>query len=197
MLQGRNLKFVYVICAIAWVVVTWNIITRDRSPAYERIASSDTLNRYAKATLRDVQTRSIANNKEYCGVIFEDPQGNLSTSKIYEGDHEACEFDWGVPLGNHVVASFHTHAGYDPQYDSELPSMIDMGNDIDARIDGFIATPAGRIWHIDWKSETASQLCGVNCIGSDPDYTPDHQLPVKKRYSVDELDTELNGGVGS
>lgn len=112
----RNPKLIYAICAVLWAVIAWNLATRE-SEAYERVASSDALNSYAKATLRDVQSRSIANNQEYCGVIYEDDQGKLYTSKIYEGDHANCEFDWGVPLGNHVVASFHTHAGYDPEYD--------------------------------------------------------------------------------
>ena len=191
----RNPKLIYAICAVLWAVVAWNLATRESEP-YERVASSDALNSYAKATLRDVQSRSIANNQEYCGVIYEDDQGKLFTSKIYEGDHATCEFDWGVPLGNHVVASFHTHAGYDPEYDSELPSQLDMANDIDARIEGYIATPAGRIWHIDWKTETASQLCGIKCIGNDPNYRELKDLPVRRSYTVKELDAELNGTGG-
>lgn len=193
MMDGSNLKLVYVLCALAWVGITWNIATRGPGPAYERIASADSLNRFAKATLQEVQARSIADNLEYCGVIFEDATGSLSSSKVSQGDHATCEFDWGVPLGNHVVASFHTHAGYDPNYDFELPSEIDMANDIDARIEGFVATPAGRIWHIDWKSASASQLCGINCIAKDPNYSPSNEYPIKTHYSVDELIAELNG----
>ena len=163
-------KLIYLLCAVAFAVIIFNQVTRERAPARERIVSTDTLTRYARATLEDVQSRSIARNQEYCGVIFEDEEGNLQTSTIYEGGRAECAFDWGVPLGNHVVASFHTHGGYDKNFDSEVPSVEDLANDIDARIDGFVSTPGGRIWHVEWQEGSATQLCGEGCIKQDPAY---------------------------
>ena len=132
-------RLLYAACAIAFAVVLFNQVTRERPPARERVVATDTLTRYARSTLEGLQQRSLANNQEYCGVIFEDESGNLQTSKIFEGGRAECALDWGVPLGNYVVASFHTHGGFDSDYDSERPSLDDLATDIDARIDGFIA----------------------------------------------------------
>ena len=163
-------KLIYALCALAFAVIIFNQVTRERAPARERVVSTDTLTRYARAELEEVQSRSIARNQEYCGVIFEDEGGNLQTSKIYEGGRAQCAFDWGVPLGNHVVASFHTHGGYDEDFDSEVPSVEDVATDIDARIDGFVSTPGGRIWHVEWQEGVAVQMCGEGCIEQDPKY---------------------------
>lgn len=180
-------RILYAICAIAFAIILFNQLTRERPPAYQRVASTDDLSRYARSTLAGLQERSIAKNQEYCGVIFEDERGNLQTSKIYEGARATCDLDWGVPLGNHVVASFHTHGGYDADFDSEMPSVDDLANDIDARIDGFIATPGGRIWHVEWKEEEVTQLCGEGCLTQDPRYDGTQEERIALTYSFDDL----------
>ena len=183
---GGN-RALYAGCALAWVAITLSLASRERGPAYERVASANDLTRYAKTTLAELQARSIRENKEFCGVIFEDSAGTLSTSRIYEGGRAQCDLDWGVPLGNHVVASFHTHGGFDLDYDSERPSIDDMENDVDARIDGFISTPGGRIWKIDWKDEVATQVCGEACLEQDPRYLANGSERVEPRYAMDDL----------
>lgn len=185
-------RLLYAACAIAFAVVLFNQLTRERPPARERVVATDTLTRYARSTLEGLQKRFLANNQEYCGVIFEDESGNLQTSKIFEGGRAECALDWGVPLGNHVVASFHTHGGFDSDYDSERPSLDDLATDIDARIDGFIATPGGRIWHVDWQEESATQICGAGCLQQDPDYAGAPQEDLPDRYSFEDL--QARGG---
>ena len=180
-------KFMYGVCAVAFVGVLFSLLTQGRPPARERVVSIDTLTLYARAELEGLQAKSIANNQEYCGVIFEDEQGNLKTSTIYDGGRAQCAFDWGVPLGNHVVASFHTHGGYDDDFDSEMPSVEDLANDIDARIDGFISTPGGRMWHVAWKDETATQLCGEGCLKQDPRYAGTQKENFRPTYSFEDL----------
>ena len=39
-----------------------------------------------------------------------------------------------------VMASFHTHACYDPDADSEVPSVEDLAGDIDESVNGYVAT---------------------------------------------------------
>ena len=190
--DGSTNRLLYAACAIAFAVVLFNQLTRERPPARERVVATDTLTRYARSTLEGLQQRSLANNQEYCGVIFEDESGNLQTSKIFEGGRAECALDWGVPLGNHVVASFHTHGGFDSDYDSERPSLDDLATDIDARIDGFIATPGGRIWHVDWQEESATQICGAGCLQQDPDYASAPQGNLPDRYSFEDL--QARGG---
>ncbi|MBX7527098.1 DUF4329 domain-containing protein [Qipengyuania vesicularis] len=185
--DASNEKWLYGLCAVAFIGVMFSLLTQERAPARERIVSTDELTRYARAELEDLQARSITNNQEYCGVIFEDEDGGLHTSRIYEGDRATCAFDWGVPLGNHVVASFHTHGGYDEDFDSEMPSIEDLANDIDARIDGFISTPGGRLWHVHWQDETATQVCGEGCMEQDPRYAGTQTEQLQRSYSFEDL----------
>ena len=192
MRDALNNKALYGISAVAFVAVMFSLLTRERAPARERVVSMTELTSYARETLADIQARSISNNQEYCGVIFEDEEGNLQTSTIYPGERAACALDWGVPLGNHVVASFHSHGGFDTQYASEIPSSLDLATDIDARIDGFVGTPGGRIWHNQWQSETTEMLCGEGCLEVDPRYTQFKRRTgarsnLARSYSMDEL----------
>ena len=182
-----NIRWIYALCAVAFAVVLFNQLTRVRPPARERVVSTDTLISYARDTLDELQARSIERNQEFCGVIYEDELGNLKTSRVYEGDRAAYALDWGVPLGNHVVASFHTHAAHDLAYDSEVPSVEDMATDIDARIDGFVSTPGGRLWHVDWREEDARQVCGAGCLESDPDYVESVSERVPTRLTIADL----------
>ena len=197
--MDRN-KLLYGLCAVAFAVVMLNLLTQGRPEARERIVSTSELTDYARETLADIQTRSIRNNQEYCGVIFEDEQGNLQTSTIYPGERAACALDWGVPLGNHVVASFHSHGGFDTQYASEIPSSLDLATDIDARIDGFVGTPGGRIWHNQWQEEATELLCGEGCLETDPRYTQFKRSTgarsnIARRYTMGELN-EIFGTSG-
>ena len=67
-----------------------------------------------------------------------------------------------------------------------------VATDIDARIDGFIATPGGRIWHVDWQEESATQICGAGCLEQDPDYAGAPQENLPDRYSFEDL--QARGG---
>ena len=191
--MDRN-KLLYILCGAAFLVVMFNLLTQGRAPARERVVSLSELTEYAKGTLAEIQGKSIRNNQEYCGVIFEDENGNLQTSQIYPGERAECFFDWGVPLGFHVVASFHSHGGVDEGYASEIPSSLDLATDIDARIDGFVGTPGGRVWHNSWQEGVTSQVCGEGCLEQDSRYGPsESSLPglgrVATRYSMDELNS--------
>ena len=186
MISAQAMKWMYVLCAAAFAAVLISRLTSGPPPARERIVSTQDLIAFARSTLDDLQKRSIARNQEYCGVIYEDQEGTLFTSATFQGDRATCALDWGVPLGNHVVASFHTHAAYDPAYDSEVPSIDDMVTDLDARIDGFISTPGGRLWHIDWRQAEARQVCGIDCLTSDADYRPD-DVTVPARLTLDDV----------
>ena len=188
-------KMLYSLCAIAFAAVMFSQLTRERSPPRERVVSTAALTAYARTVLEDIQSRSIAKNQEYCGVIFEDEMGNLQTSTIYAGGRAACVLDWGVPLGNHVVASFHSHAAHDDRFDSEVPSVEDLANDIDARIDGFVSTPGGRIWHIEWREEAATQLCGEACLEQDPNYANSDKERLPGTLTLEDL--QARGAYGT
>ena len=188
-------RLIYIVCAVAFAVIVFNQLTRERSPAYEPQSSAAEIQRYARDTLAGLQQPSITRNQEYCGVIYEDEAGKLHTSEIYEGKRAECEFDWGLPLGNHVVASFHTHGGYDFDYDSEVPSVEDLASDVGARIDGFIATPGGRIWYNDWQEETSTQLCGEGCLAQDRRQAAAPKEDLAPTYTIADL--QARGAYGT
>ena len=90
-------------------------------------------------------------------------------------------------MGKYAVATLHTHGTYNVNYDSEAPSVVDMEADIGEQIDGFIGTPGGRVWYIDWDTEMASQICGEQCIAQDPNYRKDRWGQLARSYTLGEL----------
>ncbi|MHA6333671.1 DUF4329 domain-containing protein [Qipengyuania sp. CAU 1752] len=154
----------------------------------EPIAAPQEIARFAKQALNDMQGRSFASGKELCGLLLEDETGSLSVSTISEGREADCDLPWVLPRGKFAVATFHTHGTFSEEYDSEVPSVQDLQADIDEQIDGFVATPGGRIWYTDWETKVASQACGEKCIAQDPAYRPDRQNPPAPRYTLRELE---------
>lgn len=186
MRKPSNITIAFALCAVAWVVIVARTIFVEQ-PKRETIAAQSDVNAFAKTTLNGLQRRSFDNDREYCGLIFEDDEGALSTSEISAGTEAECQFAYTVPMGKFAIATFHTHGGFNDGYDSEAPSLLDMETDLDDRIDGYISTPGGRIWHIDWQVETASQLCGVECIRQDPRYQPCPAFLPNKEYDLNAL----------
>ena len=186
--MGRTIdsRTLYAACGLAWITVTLHAIFAP-PPPYEPQASADELGRFAIATLAKLQRDSIERNQEFCGVIVESDDGVLSASRIYEGGRADCSYYRMSQPGTHVVASFHTHGGTDRDYDSEFPSLEDVEGDMEEQIAGFIATPGGRVWQVDWRTGVASQFCGVGCLQRDPDYGPDSDETPSERYSLAQL----------
>ena len=151
------------------------------------LSSDEEIADYARATLDRLQRQSFASGTEFCGMIYEDGQGRLSATEVTRGDHSACNFsfEWGGE--NNPVASFHTHGGFHIDYDNEVPSVLDMEQDIKNRVDGFISTPGGRLWRVDWQKERADLMCGEKCLKQDPAYRPCPAYPIERSYTVEQL----------
>ncbi len=133
----------------------------------------------------ELQPRSIRANREYCGYIGYDDTGVLRATRAVRGGIDYCEPDW--PLRFDPVASYHTHAGYDPEAWSEIPSGNDMESDEAEGVDGYVATPGGRLWYVDSTDMVASQICGIGCLPMDEDFQPETQIMVQPSYSYDQL----------
>lgn len=141
---------------------------------------------FAKSILNEAQRQSIAENKEVCGYIGIDEQGQYVVSKTSVGSRSSC-LARDIDEDFQAIASFHTHGAYSVNYDSEIPSADDMLTDFDEGLDGYIATPGDRLWLVDLKSETARQICGAGCLLSDPAFESDVKL-VPKTVSLDDLE---------
>ena len=148
------------------------------------VAQTTDVNRFAIRVLDSIQARSIAEGREYCGLIFQDPKGQLRTSRILPGGEDFCE----IPvMSGTAVASFHTHGSYSPAYDNEVPSVQDALSDFEAGTDGYVSTPGGRVWLVDNETRTINQLCGLGCVTSDPRNDPRSGPPVPPGFSFAQL----------
>ena len=125
--------------------------------------------RLAAKTLQSVQAQSFERNREYCGYLFRTENG-LAASVPRRGSLDACTIDYPETGFGRVVASYHTHGGYEPEYDNEAPSVTDMRSTFADGLDDYIATPGGRLWHISSEYEAAMLICAEGCLASDADY---------------------------
>ncbi len=141
----------------------------------------------ARGVLLQLQARSFAENVEYCGYIGRMPDGRLTATEVTRGDTWGCLSRGDQSRFVEVVASFHTHAAHDRSADSEVPSTDDVRGDMDERTNGYIATPGGRLWFVDWQRGVATQVCGPGCMGQDPNFIPSDSGPVAQTYSLREL----------
>lgn len=149
----------------------------------------------AKETLRIAQERTFARGREFCGLLAVLPNGQIASTRPKRGRVDSCApRDFLRNLN--VVASYHTHGTYDPDSLSELPSSLDVLADREEGIDGFVATPGGRLWFIDGRRATVHLLCARGCVPADPNYRPDPNFQFKTRYTLRELrDVERSEGV--
>ena len=157
------------------------------SPSYaDQASAGDPVRDLAISVLDANQPRSIAESREYCGYLGYDADGVLRSTKPARGTLDGCDipeppWDWDL------VASWHTHGSYDHEYDSEVPSIDDMIGDLEEGVDGYIATPGGRIWKIDLDTERAFILCDVGCVTADPAFRRDPDFPPAPSYTLFEL----------
>ena len=142
---------------------------------------------FARATLESIQHASVKQNIEFCGYIGVDRDRKLWASSPAPGEEGSCTSK-EPPSHIKVLASFHTHAGYSPYYDSEVPSSFDVYGDIADEIDGYISTPGGRFWFVDYSEELAYQICGERCLYTDPNYRPETEYEVLEQYTLKELE---------
>ncbi len=184
----RNTAIILVLCAIAWVLIVVRLANRE--PAYEPrpiVAAREDVQAFARQQLEGLQRRSFAEGRELCGVIVEDAGGRLSTLDVAEGDIANCQYTYEGRPGITPVASFHTHGGASIRYDDEAPSLQDLQSDISSRMDGYVATPGGRFWRIDWRSQTANLICGEGCLTQDPKYSPCPAHEPADQYDIKRL----------
>lgn len=138
--------------------------------------------------LATLQERSITENLEYCGFIIVNSEGEVAASPPLQGQDDGCRPDEPAD-GADILASYHTHAAYAPDYDSEVPSYDDLRADVLEGIDGYVATPGGRVWYNSAKTKRATLLCGEGCIISDPKYRAEPDFPVADNYDLNGLQT--------
>lgn len=106
--------------------------------------------------LQEVNPRSVRENREYGGSIYRHGDGTYSSTKPIKGTNDSVAFNpiTIVPRGTTATAYYHTHAAYDPRYASEVFSRQDIRFLRFWRLDGYLATPAGRMWWYELRTGT-------------------------------------------
>lgn len=141
---------------------------------------------FVKEIFREIQPWSIAQNREICGYIGYDRAGRLMRSVHSVGAEASCRLpDW--PRKMVVIASYHTHSTYSRNFDSEVPSSTDLESDRSSGVDGYVATPGGRLWFVDSDRMVAGQICGIGCLPMDPGFVAGPKGSVWEVYSLAQI----------
>ena len=157
--------------------------------------SGPAVDQFARSFLNGIQARSIAEGREYCGYIFIDGNGRLQGTPPRRGRLASC--DMPEPLvGQGIIASYHTHGSFNPGFDNEVPSVIDLRSDFDYGIDGYVSTPGGRVWLVDFQTRSTVQVCGLRCVTSDTAFRPIGEARIQQSYTLDGL-RRRNAGFSS
>jgi Domain of unknown function (DUF4329) len=166
-------------------VIILGLCLADRSQA-QTTEETD----FIRKVFAKIQPFSIRVNREYCGYIGRDEQGNLVATPALIGDESSCERRTPGRLAT-VVASYHTHAAFSPDFYNEVPSEQDVENDAEDGIDGYVATPGGRLWHIDGATKVVTLVCDLSCLPADPAFDRDDSGPIAKSYTFPQLTKRL------
>ncbi|MEL7026264.1 MAG: DUF4329 domain-containing protein [Pseudomonadota bacterium] len=142
--------------------------------------------------LDGLQAPSFDENREFCGYFGYDEAGDFYASGPEEGGEDFCEPVLPDP-GIEVIASYHTHGAYGPEHDAEVPSPEDIESDMAEGVFGYISTPGGRIWLVDWRDGVARQVCGASCVSVDPDYDPVATGEIGRVYTRSGLEARFGG----
>jgi len=184
----RSTRTILAICVVLWIVIVARAMLNTKGPeAFVTTVPASEVQAFAKEQLAALQQRSFAEDQELCAVIFEDSAGELSITPLISGEKASCDIAYFDEPGMAPVASLHTHGAFDDNYDSEVPSLLDMRSDIESGTDGYISTPGGRFWRIDSAARSAKKVCGEGCLAQDPAYKAcDNYAPVES-YTLKEL----------
>ncbi|MEY8840394.1 DUF4329 domain-containing protein [Cribrihabitans sp. XS_ASV171] len=133
-----------------------------------------------------IQHLSFAARLEYCGYVGRGPDGRIAFTPMLRGDENGCTPP--PPLdGLTIFASMHTHGAYHRDTPAEFPTALDMQSDRNEGVNGFVATPGGRLWFIDSKAMITVQICGLGCLPQDPNFHAGDDGDIAESYSHDEL----------
>ena len=169
---------------IAWAALLALALVLEPLPAYSPPAPAQVA--MLKARLAPIQHLSFAARYEYCGYLGRRPDGTPEFTEILRGHHNGCTPE--MPEGGFVrIASLHTHGAYDPRIPAEFPTALDMRSDRREGVNGYVATPGGRLWYIDSRAMLAVQLCGPGCLPQDPGFRAGDDGVIPERLSYGQL----------
>jgi len=118
----------------------------------------------AEDVSRKINSKSVSENREYGGMIYQNEDGTYSYTDPIKGSVDGVNPGGpsAVPKGKKPVAYYHTHGGDDPAYDNENFSKVydpidkewygDIPYADSNKIDGYLATPKGKFKYYSYKN---------------------------------------------
>ena len=186
--NNRQTLIVLGVCALLWSAIVLNrAVFTLGDVVYEATVPQEDVQRFARAQLGELQQRSFEGDIELCGLIAENSRGELVSRTVRTGAQDSCDIAYFDVRSLLPIATMHTHGGFNVRYDSEVPSTIDLEGDIEGRLDGYISTPGGRFWHIDWEDGTARLVCGENCLPKDSRYRACNAPETGATFTLEQL----------
>lgn len=178
----------FALCGLAWgVIVLSRAADTLGSVVTEATVPQDRVQEFARARLAEMQRPSFADDIELCGLVAENSDGELVARTVRVGDEASCSAAYFDVHSLLPRATMHTHAAYNPGYDSEVPSTIDLQGDMASGLHGYVSTPGGRFWHNDATAGVARQVCGEGCLPADLAYRPCNAAAPEGEYTLAEL----------
>ena len=155
-------------------------------PASVQLASVPVvqLDAFARSYLNTAQALSFRDGIEYCGFFFLDNAGRIQSTEPRRGEPGSCVI--GTPPQG-LLAGWHTHSSYNPDVIGEVPSPRDLLITFEVGLDGYVATPGGRLWRMNAQARNTVQVCGTGCLLSDPNYRSDPRLQILDVYTLPGL----------
>ncbi|MEZ5667561.1 MAG: DUF4329 domain-containing protein [Alphaproteobacteria bacterium] len=181
------------LCAV-WVsalLAATSAAAQDDDDLYEE------LDAFAAAHLSGIQPMSFDADVEFCGYYGLDADQQIAATPPTRGERDGClpadpPADW-----SELLASWHTHGAYTLDADIEVPSVDDLLGDIAEGVDGYIATPGGRLWLNVYDEGVSVLLCGPGCIVADPDFHECAAFMPDDEYDVQSLQQRAADDPGS
>lgn len=165
----------------------------ETTPLGTGLVPDDAFHAAARAAFAEYQATSFETDREVCGYFGYDADGAFLATEPVVGDIDSCLVETIPDALVEIVASYHTHSSFDTLSDSEVPSSDDLVADMSEQVFGYIGTPGGRFWLVDWREGSAQQLCGLYCLSSDADFIEGDAGPIAQSYTLDELRERESG----
>jgi len=187
LLGGTN-NYEYVLNPLTWIdplglsckEVTWDSNTkrwRAQNGRFTKLPDDPstllkfkTQHEAAQYVSKNINPKSIADNREYGGMIYKNPDSTFSYTPPQKGTIDGVDPGGpsAVPNNTTATAYYHTHSGPDPAYDNENfsnfydPVTKQYQGDIPYadhyKIDGYLATPNGRFKYYDYQQGVVEDL---------------------------------------
>tara|TARA_B100001123_G_scaffold224421_1_gene252661 strand:- start:7987 stop:9228 length:1242 start_codon:yes stop_codon:yes gene_type:complete len=129
-------------------------------------ADTDSISRWSRQhdaawnVLNDINPTSVSENVEYGSWVYRNADATFSALSPVRGTVNSVNIGSPnqVPSGTVATASYHTHGGDDPLYDSENFSPTDLITDNLWKVDGYLGTPSGAFKFHNYVSGEVSRL---------------------------------------